>query len=123
MLRGHRDLKVYQLAYKLAMEIFHLSRAFPHEEIYSLTNQIRRSSRSVAANIAEGFRKRRYPNMLVSKLTDCDGEATETQVWLDFAHDCGYMSKENHDRLTLGYEEVGKMLSAMIANPRRFAPH
>ena len=122
MLRGHRDLKVYQLAYKLAMDIFHLSKAFPREEIYSLTDQIRRSSRSVAANLAEGSRKRRYPNMLVSKLTDCDGEATETQVWLDFACDCGYLSKENHDRLTLGYEEVGKMLSGMISNPERFAP-
>src|SRR5262245_23537575 len=104
MLKGHRDLKVYQLAYKLAMEIFQLSRAFPREEICSLTNQIRRSSRSVAANLAEGFRKRRYPNMLVSKLTDCDGEATETQVWLDFALDCGYLSKDNHGRLMKGYE-------------------
>lgn len=122
MLRGHRDLKVYQLAYKLAMEIFNLSKTFPKEEIYALTNQIRRSSRSVAANIAEGFRKRRYPNMFVSKLTDCDGEATETQVWLDFAYDCGYLSRDNRDRLTLGYEEVGKMLSGMIANPERFAP-
>jgi four helix bundle protein len=122
MLRGHRDLKVYQLAYKLAMEIFRLSRAFPTEERYSLTDQIRRSSRSVAANLAEGFRKRRYPNMLVSKLTDCDGEASETQVWLDFAFDCGYLSQENHDRLTAGYEEVGKMLGSMMADPSRFAP-
>src|SRR6266480_6959225 len=122
MLRGHRDLKVFQLAYRLAMEIFNLSKAFPKEEIYSLTNQIRRSSRSVAANIAEGFRKRRYPNMFVSKLTDCDGEATETQVWLDFAYDCGYLSKENRDRLTAGYEEVGKMLSGMMSHPERFAP-
>src|SRR6266849_5692286 len=92
MLRGHRDLKVYQLAYKLAMEIFHLSRSFPKEELYSLTDQIRRSSRSVAANIAEGFRKRRYPNMLINKLTDCDAEATETQVWVDFALDCGFVA-------------------------------
>ena len=122
MLRGHRDLKVYQLAYKLAMEIFFLSKAFPREEVYSLTDQIRRSSRSVAANIAEGFRKRRYPNMLVSKLTDCDGEATETQVWIDFAFDCGYLSRENRERLITGYEEVGKMLSGMIANPARFTP-
>jgi four helix bundle protein len=98
MLRGHRDLKVFQLAYDLAMEIFHLSRSFPVEEKYSLTDQIRRSSRSVAANIAEGFRKRRYPNMLINKLTDCDGEATETQVWLDFAFDCGYLSQQNHER-------------------------
>jgi len=94
MLRGHRDLKVYQTAYKLAMEIFHLSRGFPREELYSLTDQIRRSSRSVAANIAEGFRKRRYPNHFISKLTDCDAEATETQVWLDFAFDCGLSLKK-----------------------------
>ena len=122
MFRGHRDLKVFQLAYRLAMEIFHLTRQLPKEEIYALTDQIRRSSRSVAANLAEGFRKRRYPNMLVNKLTDCDGEATETQVWLDFALDCGYLSKEKYDQLTEGYEEVGRMLSGMMANPRRFAP-
>lgn len=122
MFRGHRDLKVFQLAYRLAMEIYHLSKHFPREEVYSLTDQMRRSSRSVAANLAEGFRKRRYPNMLVNMLTDCDGEATETQVWLDFALDCGYLSKENHDRLTEGYEEVGRMLSGMMANPKRFAP-
>ncbi|MGZ5435240.1 MAG: four helix bundle protein [Pyrinomonadaceae bacterium] len=121
MLRGHRDLKVFQLAYDLAMEIFHLSKSFPVEEKYSLTDQIRRSSRSVAANIAEGFRKRRYPNMLINKLTDCDGEATETQVWLDFAFDCGYLSKVNHDRLIEGYEEVGKMLGGMMANASKFA--
>ena len=87
MLQGHRDLRVYQLSYKLAMEIFDLTRTFPREEIYSLTNQIRRSSRSVAANMAEGFRKRRYRNMFINKLTDCDGEASETQVWIDFALD------------------------------------
>jgi len=121
MPRGHRDLKVYQVAYDLAMEIFHLSKLFPREEIYSLTDQIRRSSRSVAANLAEGFRKRRYPNMFVSKLADCDAEATETQVWLDFAFDCGYLSKENRDHLTLGYEEVGKMLSGMMSHPEKFA--
>ena len=122
MFRGHRDLKVFQLAYRLAMEIFHLTKQFPKEELYSLTDQIRRSSRSVAANLAEGFRTRRYPNMLINKLTDCDGEATETQVWLDFSLDCGYMSKENHDHLTTGYEEVGRMLSSMMANPEKFAP-
>lgn len=122
MLRGHRDLKVFQLAYDLAMEIFHLSKSFPAEEKYSLTDQIRRSSRSVAANIAEGFRKRRYPNMLINKLTDSDGEGTETQVWLDFACDCGYLSKQNHDRLISGYEEVGKMLGGMMAKASMFAP-
>ncbi len=120
MLRGHRDLKVYQLAYKLAMEIFHDSKAFPKEERYSLTDQIRRSSRSVAANIAEAFRKRKYPNMFISKLFDSDAEATETQVWLDFSTDCGYLPKERHEKLITGYEEVGKMLGSMIAVPEKF---
>jgi four helix bundle protein len=96
VMHGHRDLKVYQLAYKLAMEIFHASKAFPKEEPYSLTDQIRRSSRSVVANIADAFRKRRYPNMFVSKLADSDAEATETQVWLDFARDCGYLPQQNN---------------------------
>src|SRR5947209_20481788 len=122
MLHGHRDLKVYQLAYKLAMEIFNLSKVFPKDERYSLTDQIRRSSRSVAANIAEGFRKRQYPNMFVSKLAESDAEATETQVWLDFARDCGYLSPESYKRLTSSYEEVGKMLASMIAHPEKFTP-
>jgi four helix bundle protein len=121
-LRGHRDLKVYQLAYSLAMQIFEESRTFPNEERYSLTSQIRRSSRSVAANIAEGFRKRQYPNMFASKLADSDAEATETQVWLDFARDCGYLSAECHDNLLEKYEAVGRMLHAMIEHPERFAP-
>jgi four helix bundle protein len=121
-MRGHRDLKVYQLAYKLAMSIFNESKAFPKDERYSLTDQIRRSSRSIAANIAEGFRKRQYPNMFVSKLADADGEATETQVWLDFACDCGYLSRERRDELVAGYEEVGRMLSSMMTNPEKFKP-
>lgn len=122
MLRGFRDLKGYQLAYKLAMEIFNESKAFPKEERYSLTDQIRHSSRSVAANIAEGFRKRQYPNMFASKMADSDAEATETQVWLDFALDCGYLSQKRHDELVQGYEDIGKMLGAMIQHPERFAP-
>ena len=121
-LRGHRDLKVYQFAYSLAMHVFRESRTFPQEERYSLTSQIRRSSRSVAANIAEGFRKRQYPNMFVSKLADSDAEATETQVWLDFARDCGYLSAEHHDDLVARYEEIGRMLYAMIEHPERFVP-
>ena len=120
MMRGHRDLKVYQLAYRLAMEIFTLSKSFPKEERYSLTDQIRRSSRSVAANIVEAFRKRRYPNMFVSKLADADGEAAETQVWVDFAHDCGYLSQKKHDELIGGYEEVGRMVGGMMASPEKF---
>ena len=122
MLRGHRDLRVYQLAYKLAMEIFSESKRFPEDERYSLTSQIRRSLRSVAANIAEGFRKRQYPNMFVSKLADSDAEAAETQVWLDFARDCCYLSHERHKQLIAGYEEIGKMLNSMINSPERFAP-
>ena len=121
-LKGHRDLKVYQLAYKLAMDIFNTSKSFSKEEKYSLTDQIRRSSRSVAANIAEGFRKRQYPKMFVSKLADADGEATETQVWLDFARDCGYMPPELHAELVKGYEEVGKMLGTMLSMPEKFMP-
>ena len=120
-MRGHRDLKVYQLAYKLAKEVFVVSRTFPGDERYSLTSQIRRSSRSVAVNLAEGYRKRQYPNMFVSKMADCDAEATETLVWLDFARDFGYLSVENHKTLTDGYEEVGRMLSGMIAKPGSFA--
>ncbi|MBA2647876.1 MAG: four helix bundle protein [Pyrinomonadaceae bacterium] len=122
MLRGHRDLKVYQLAYRLAMEIFQESKTFPKEERYSLSDQIRRSSRSVTANIAEGFRKRQYPNMFVSKLADSDAEATETQVWLDFAHDCGYITSERYEQLTKSYEEIGRMLSSMMTNPEKFRP-
>ena len=99
---GVKDLRVYQLAYKLAMQIFNETRTFPHDERYSMTNQIRRSSRSVAANLAEGYRKRQYPSMFASKLADCDGEATETQVWLDFARDCGYLSEERHNDLVAG---------------------
>jgi len=119
-MRGHRDLKVYQLAYRLGMQIFNESKSFPKEERYSLTDQIRRSSRSAAANIAEGFRKRRYPNMFVSKMANADSEAAETQVWLDFAHDCGYLSQVRHDELISGYEEVGKMLGSIIAAPEKF---
>jgi four helix bundle protein len=121
-MNGHRDLKVYQLAYSLAMEIFNLSKRFPKEELYALTDQIRRSSRGVAVNIAEGFRKRIYPKMFVNKLTDSDGEAAETQVWLDFARDCGYISATDRNRLTSKYEEVGRMLGTMMLHPERFKP-
>jgi four helix bundle protein len=119
--RGFRDLKAYQLAYSLAMDIFRESKHFPSEEKYSLTDQIRRASRSVAANIAEGYRKKRYPKMFVSKMADADGEATETQVWLDFARDCGYLSAQRQTQFTAGYEELGRMLGSMILKPERFS--
>jgi four helix bundle protein len=119
---GFRDLRVYQLAYRLAMRIFDETKAFPHDERNSMTSQIRRSSRSVVANLAEGYRKRQYPNMFVSKLADCDAEATETQVWLDFARDCGYLSEERHKEVASGYDELGRMLSSMIKDPKKFMP-
>lgn len=121
-MNGYKSLKVFQLAYKLAMEIFHLSKNFPMEESFSLTDQIRRSSRSVPANIAEGYRKRQYPKAFVNKMSDADGEATETMLWLDFAKDCGYLSPSNHERLTKGYEEIGRMLGNMILHPEKFLP-
>jgi len=119
---GFRDLRVYQLAYNLAMRIFNETKTFPQDERYSMTSQIRRSSRSVAANLAEGYRKRQYPAMFVSKLADCDAEATETQVWLDFARDCGYLSIERQKELAAGYDELGRMLSSMIKDPKKFKP-
>jgi four helix bundle protein len=122
MLQGFKALKVYQLAYALAMRIFHESRKFPIEERYSLTDQIRRSSRSVAANIAEGYRNREYRKMFVSKLAVSDSEVAETLVWLDFAHDGGYLSGDEHQELTAKYEEVGRMLGSMRAHPEKFAP-
>jgi four helix bundle protein len=100
---GHKSLRVYQLAYELAMEIYRLTKNFPIEEKYSLIDQIRRSSRSVAVNIAEGYRKRQYAKMFVSKLADSDGEVAETQSWLDFSLDCGYLKKETYESLYSRY--------------------
>jgi len=117
---GFRDLKVYQLGYKLAVEIFVESKAFPKEERYSLTDQVRRCSRSVPANLAEGYRKRRYRNMFISKIVDSDAEGAETQVWLDFARDFGYLPQERHQHLIKGYEELGKMLGSIINDPSQF---
>ncbi|MFA4852720.1 MAG: four helix bundle protein [Bacteroidales bacterium] len=122
MEQGYKDLKVYQLAYKLAMEIFEITKSFPKEEIYSLTDQIRRSSRSVCVNIGEGYRKRKYPKYFSSKMTDADGECTETQIWLDFSKDCKYISQEISDRLYKEYIEVGRMLGSMANNPEKFLP-
>ncbi len=122
MTQGFRDLKVYQLGYKLAMQIFHASKTFPAEERYSLTSQIRRASRGVTSNIAEGYRKRQYPNAFASKMADADGETAETQVWIDYARDCGYWSAKFASQLAAGFEQVGRMLGTMILHPERFAP-
>ena len=104
------------------MQIFQLSRRFPPEERYALTDQIRRSSRSVATNITEAYRKRRYPALFINKLTEADAEGSETQVWLDFAKDCEYLREETRSQLVAGYEEAGRMLGEMIQHPERFAP-
>ncbi len=122
MKRGHRDLLVFQRAFGLAQEIFEASKAFPREERYSLTDQIRRSSRSVAANIAEAYRRGRHRRVLMTRFVDADAEATETQVWLDFAADCGYLPRNRADQLLTGYEEIGRMLGAILSNPSRFSP-
>jgi len=118
--KGYRDLKVYQLAYRLAMEIFKETKAFPSDEKFSLIDQIRRASRSIPANIAEAWKKRIYPKMFVSKLIDCAGESGETEVWLDFAKDAGYLAVEKHKYFTNGYDEVNRMLYSMVDKPEKF---
>jgi len=120
IIRGFRDLIVYQKSYKLSMEIFHLSAKFPKEERYSLTDQIRRSSRSVPTNIAEAWAKRIYVKHFVSKLSDSLAEEYETEVWLDYSRDCNYITLEIHSHLMSEYDEVRKMLISMINNPSKF---
>ncbi|MFN2458990.1 MAG: four helix bundle protein [Chitinophagaceae bacterium] len=115
-----RDTKVYQKAFSLAMEIFQISKRFPKEETYSLTDQIRRSSRSVCTNIAEAYRKRQYPAHFVSKVSDADMENSETLVWLDFALACKYINQETYGILLLKNEEVGKLLNHMLSNPDKY---
>jgi four helix bundle protein len=114
------DLTVYKLAYELAMEVFELTRNFPAEEKYALTTQIRRSSRSVCLNLREAWAKRRYEAHFVSKLADCDGENSETDSSLDFAGDCGYISREQHEKLIAKCAEIGRMLGGMIRKPQSF---
>jgi four helix bundle protein len=119
-IKGFRDLIVYQKAYKLALEIFEISKAFPKEEKYSLTDQIRRSSRSVTANIAESWAKKKYIKAFVNKLTDALGEEYETEVWMDFSKDFQYINHNTYDQVMAGYEEVRKMLISMINKPENF---
>lgn len=115
-----RDLKVYQKAFKLAMDIYNLTKTFPDEEKYGLTTQIRKSSRSVCSSIAEAYRKRKYPAHFVSKITDADMENSETQVWLDFSLNCNYIKKGIYDEFVLRSEEIGKMLNHMIQYPEKY---
>jgi four helix bundle protein len=115
-IESFKDLIVYQKAYKLAMEIFEISKSFPKEEKYSLTDQMRRSSRSVTSCIAESWAKRRYEKSFVNKLTDSLGEENETEAWLDYSKDCKYIQEEIHKTLLSEYDEVRKMLISMINN-------
>lgn len=114
------SLLAYKKGFSLAMEIFEISKSFPKEERYSLTDQIRRSSRSVCSNVAEAYRKRKYPKHFVSKLTDSDGENSETRVWLEFALACEYINKSTFDKLELESIEIGKLINYMILNPGKF---
>ena len=118
--RGYRDLKVYQLSYMLAMELFRETKKFPPEEKYSLTDQVRRASRSIPTNIAEAWKKRRYAKAFVSKISDSYGEGGEVEVLLDLSLDCGYIPKERHSYYRPKYDEVNKMLHSMIEHPERF---
>ncbi len=118
--RGYRDLKVYQLAYELALKIQNITKTFPKEEKYSLVDQIRRSSRSVPTNLAEAWKKRRYEKAFISKLIDCAGEAGETEVWLDFSKDFGYLEEKNYQELLSKYDEVNRMLYGMMDKSDKF---
>lgn len=115
-----KELTVYRKSYALAMRVFEVSKRFPKEEVFALTGQIRRSSRSVPQNLREAWAKRRYPAHFVSKLTDCDGENGETETSLDFARDCTYISIAEHSELVGLCLEVGKMLGSMIQKPEPF---
>jgi four helix bundle protein len=117
---SHKDLEVFRKAYILAMEIYEISKTFPAEEKYSLTDQIRRCSRSVCANFGEAYRRRKYPAHFVSKLTDCDAENTETEVWIMFAFSCKYINELQFKTLSEKVAEVGRILGSMISNPEKY---
>ena len=117
MIKSHRELEVYQLAFDAAMKIFELTKSFPLEERYSLTDQIRRSSRSVCSNIAEAWRKSRYEASFISKLNDSEAEAAETQTWLEFSVKCGYMDRETGKKLYQIYDNIIGKLVKMIIDP------
>ena len=119
---NYKTLIAYQKAFVLATKIFKLTKHFPKEEIFGLTNQIRRSSRSVCSNLAEGYRKRRYEAHFINKLTDADTENSETQVWLDFSLACEYISETEYNELYATTEEIGRLLAYMIDNPSKFLP-
>ena len=116
-INSHRELDVYRKAFDAAMQLFNFSKTFPAEERYSLTDQVRRSSRSVCANIAEAWRKRRYEAAFISKLSDAEGEAAESQVWIEFSVKCGYLHRDDAATLYRGYDGILRMIVAMINRP------
>jgi len=122
-IESFRELIVYQKAFELQQAIFIITKTFPKEELFSLTDQIRRSSRSIGANLAEAWHKRRYQAHFVSKLSDSDGEQAETQHWLDTALACKYISVDDHKHLMNKCMQIGRMLGKMIANPEPFCKH
>jgi four helix bundle protein len=119
-IESFRELNVYKMAFELQQEIFVITKKFPKEELYSLTDQIRRSPRSIGANIAESWQKRRYPAHFVSKLSGADGEQAETQHWLDTSLKCKYISSEEHKRLLEKCKKIGRMLGKMMAEPGKW---
>jgi four helix bundle protein len=120
MMASYKDLFVYQKGFELSMDIFNISKRFPKEETYSLTDQIRRCSRSVCTNFAEAYRRRKYPAHFISKLSDSDAENTETEVWLDFSAACRYINSEEFRILNNKSAEVGRLLGYMMKNPSKF---
>lgn len=120
-IRSHKELDVYCLSFDVAMKIFELTKRFLKEEIYSLTDQIRRSSRSVCSNLAEAFRKRRYPKSFIAKLTDSEGEAAETQTWLDFSLSCDYITEQEHSDLNETYDKILGKLVNMSLHPENWS--
>lgn len=119
-IRSYKELRVYRSAMEAAMRIYELTKSFPAEERYSLTDQIRRASRSVCANLGEGWRKRRYPAHFVSKLSDSESEAEETRVWLEFSWKCGYMSRERAEEIDRQYDQIIGQLVRMIQRPHEW---
>jgi four helix bundle protein len=119
-IRTHRDLEVYRIAFDVAMQIFEASKSFPKEERYSLTDQVRRSSRSVCANLAEAWRKRRYEGSFLNKLNEAEAEAAETQIWSEFAVRCGYLQKETGDELSATYDNILGKIVSLINDPLRW---
>ena len=118
LVREFNELNVYKIGFSAAMRVFRLTKSWPKEETYALTSQIRRSSRGVCGNIAEGWRKRRYPAHFIAKLTDADGEVAETQNWLSFALECDYITAEQHDELWAEYRKISGGLVSMMSHPR-----